>query len=591
MNEPAQVTPAASDVVPPQHFLDVLVNDGKLTAEQVSQVRNQQLQTNSAYEEILLKDQLVTELEITQAKATLNKIPLVRIADTSVSPEALNLVGEGVAQRYQALPFAYDKQNEVIKVAMADPLDLSATSFLKQKTGMSVELYYAVPSELKRALTERYSQDISSEVTQALEQSDTPGDRVVQQSSAASQAEVVRDAPINRIVETVLDFATKARASDVHIEPQVGRTRVRYRIDGLLTEKLILPKSVHDAVVSRIKILANLKIDERRLPQDGRFNYSADAKEIDLRVSTLPTIYGEKVVMRLLEKNTAVPSLEDLGLYGLALKHVRDSIKVPRGIILITGPTGSGKTTTLYSILHNINSSTVNIMTIEDPVEYQIPGVSQVQVNPQAGLTFANGLRSFLRQDPDIIMVGEVRDSETAELAIQASLTGHLVLSTLHTSSAAGAIPRLLDMGAEPFLLSSTTTMIMAQRVVRRINPEYREEYTPDEAVAKDIQQVLGDRYQHWAQQNNRDPNKLILYRPSPKKPATEPDYLGRVGIFEVLPITEQISHLITQKSSDADIEKTAIANGMTLMKQDGYLKALAGITTIEEVLRVAETS
>jgi type IV pilus assembly protein PilB len=589
MNEPAQDKPADGVAVsPPQHFLDVLVNEGKITAEQASQIRSQQLQSNKSYEEILIADQLVTELEIIKAKSALNDIPFIRIAETSVSPEALNLVGEGVSQRYKVLPFAYDKQSGVLKVAMENPLDLSATSFLRQKTGLKVEPYYAIPSELEKALNERYSQDISSEVTQALEQSDTTFDRQAQQTTP-SRSEVVRDAPINRIVETVLEFAVKARASDIHIEPQVDRTRVRYRIDGILMEKLVLPKTVHDAVVSRIKILANLKIDERRLPQDGRFNYSNDGQEVDLRISTMPTIHGEKVVMRLLEKNAAVPSLEELGLYGLALRNVKDSIKVPRGIILVTGPTGSGKTTTLYSILHDINTPKVNIMTIEDPVEYQILGVSQVQVNTQAGLTFANGLRSFLRQDPDIIMVGEIRDSETAELAVQASLTGHLVFSTLHTSSASGALPRLLDMGAEPFLLSSTITMIMAQRVVRKINTEYREAYTPDQAVQEDVKQVLGDKYQQWCQQNNKDPNQMVLYRPSEKRPATDPDYLGRIGIFEVLPVTENISHLITKNAADDQIEKAALADGMMLMKQDGYLKALAGITTIEEVLRVAE--
>jgi type II secretory ATPase GspE/PulE/Tfp pilus assembly ATPase PilB-like protein len=272
------------------------------------------------------------------------------------------------------------------------------------------------------------------------------------------------------------------------------------------------------------------------------------------------------------------------------LKHVQDTIKVPRGIALVTGPTGSGKTTTLYSILHQINTAKVNIMTIEDPVEYQIPGINQVQVNPQAGLTFANALRSFLRQDPNIIMVGEIRDTETAELAIQASLTGHLVLSTLHTSSAAGAIPRMIDMGAEAFLLSSTVTLIMAQRVVRRINPAYKEPYTPDAAVVKDFQAVLGDKYTAWCQKHQVDPVKPMLYRPSEKRPATEPDYLGRIGIFEVLRVTDAISHMIIQNKSDAEIEQVAIADGMLLMKQDGYLKALEGITTIEEVIRVAES-
>ncbi|HEX9817942.1 MAG TPA: ATPase, T2SS/T4P/T4SS family [Patescibacteria group bacterium] len=588
MNEPAQSSPG-SPAVTPQHFLDVLVNSGQLTVQAANQIRSEQLQTDRSYEELLLEKQLVTELAITKAKASFNNIPFTSISETSVSPEALNLVGESVAKRYQALPFAYDKTNRILKVAMSDPLDLSATNFLKQKTNLDLELYYTVPSELKRALNERYSQDISSEVTQALEQSDRSLSGVVQTQTTASKAEVVRDAPINRIVETILEFAIKARASDVHIEPQAGRTRVRYRIDGILTERLVLPSTVHDAVVSRIKILANLKIDERRVPQDGRFNYVAEAKDIDLRISTMPTIYGEKVVMRLLEKNTAVPSLEELGLGGLGLKYLQESIKIPRGIILVTGPTGSGKTTTLYSILHEINTPKVNIMTIEDPVEYQITGVSQVQVNPQAGLTFATGLRSFLRQDPDIIMVGEVRDTETAELAIQASLTGHLVFSTLHTSSAAGAIPRLLDMGAEAFLLSSTITLIMAQRIVRRINPAYVETYTPDPELVTDIKQVLGGWYTQWCQQNKKDPEKLVLYRPVGNRPAGEPDYLGRIGIFEVLPVTEEISHLIVKGANDAEIEKTAMSKGMLLMKQDGYMKALSGMTTIEEVLRVAE--
>jgi type IV pilus assembly protein PilB len=293
--------------------------------------------------------------------------------------------------------------------------------------------------------------------------------------------------------------------------------------------------------------------------------------------------------MRLLEKNTAVPSLEELGLSGLPLKRLMESIKIPRGIVLITGPTGSGKTTTLYSILHEVNTPKVNIMTVEDPVEYQVLGVSQVQVNPQAGMTFANGLRSFLRQDPDIIMVGEIRDSETAALAVQASLTGHLVFSTLHTSSAAGAMPRLLDMGVEAFLLASTITMIVAQRVVRRIHPDYKEQFTPDPAMAGDVKAVLGDRYLQWCQQNNKDPNNMVLYRPSDKRPTTEPDYLGRIGIFEVLPITEQISHMIIEGKTDAEIERAAVSAGMLLMKQDGYIKALEGVTTIEEVLRVAE--
>jgi type IV pilus assembly protein PilB len=590
MNEPAQVNPAAPVSVSPHNFLDVLVTDGVLTQIQADQIGKDQLVTGKALEALLGEKKLASEMQIAKAKAGFNQIPFVRVSEMSASPEALNLIGESVARRYKVLPYVFDKANRILKVAMSDPLDLEAINFLKQKTGFNLEIAAAVPSELEKSLTEQYSQDLSSEVTQALEQSDLPGEKGASEIGQPLRSEVVRDAPINRIVETILEFAVKARASDVHIEPQLGRTRVRYRIDGILTEKLVLPRTVHDAVVSRIKILANLKIDERRIPQDGRFNYMAENKEIDLRISTLPTIHGEKVVMRLLEKNAAVPTLEELGLNGLALKHLQDLIKVPRGIILVTGPTGSGKTTTLYSVLHQINTPKVNIMTIEDPVEYQIPGISQVQVNPQAGLTFANALRSFLRQDPNIIMVGEIRDTETAELAIQASLTGHLVLSTLHTSSAAGAIPRMLDMGSEAFLLASTVTLIMAQRVLRRLNPAYKEAYTPEAPVVEDIKKILGTRFDQWCQKNKVDPAKLTLYRPSEKRPATEPDYLGRIGIFEVLPVTEEISHLIIEGKSDAEIEKTAINSGMLLMKQDGYLKALEGVTTIEEVLRVAES-
>jgi len=390
-------------------------------------------------------------------------------------------------------------------------------------------------------------------------------------------------------VETILTFAIKSRASDVHIEPLADKTRVRYRIDGILMEKLILPKSVHEATVSRVKILSDLKIDEKRVPQDGRFNFVAGADEVDLRVSTLPTIHGEKIVMRLLRKNANVPSLEQLGLTGLALKNIQESIKVPHGIILVTGPTGSGKTTTLYSVLHTVNTPKVNVMTLEDPVEYQMAGINQVQINPQAGLSFASGLRSFLRQDPNIIMVGEIRDSETAELAIQASLTGHLVFSTLHTSSAAGALPPLLDMGAEPFLLASSMTLTMGQRVVRLINPDFKEEYQPDPAVLADIRAVLGPLYEQWCTTNNKDPNHLTLYRTTQSRPQSEPEYKGRMAICEVMKITDEIGHLVMQRKAATEIEKVAMKDGMLLMKQDGYIKALEGKTTIEEVLRVAQ--
>jgi type IV pilus assembly protein PilB len=473
---------------------------------------------------------------------------------------------------------------------MKEPLDLTAIDFAEQKTGLRLIVNYAMPSELDRTIAERYAQSLSTEVTQALQETTQVADQKKQQQDLSNlSGEVVRQAPITKIVETILAFAIKARASDVHIEPLLDRTRVRYRIDGILTEKLILPKSVHEATVSRIKILSDLKIDEKRVPQDGRFNFVAEGQEVDLRVSTLPTIHGEKIVMRLLKKNAVVPTLPELGLRGFALRSLEDSIRVPHGIVLVTGPTGSGKTTTLYSVLHLINTPKVNIVTLEDPVEYQMGGINQVQINPQAGLSFASGLRSFLRQDPNIIMVGEIRDSETVELAIQAALTGHLVFSTLHTSSAAGALPRLMDMGAEPFLLASSMTLTMAQRIVRCLHPDYKEEYTPEKAVIDDFKAVLGDRLDTWCKQHAKDPANLTLYRTTANRPQTEPEYKGRMGIFEVMKITEEIAKMIMERKSAADIEKVAIKDGMLLMKQDGYLKALEGITTIEEVLRVAQ--
>jgi type IV pilus assembly protein PilB len=348
-----------------------------------------------------------------------------------------------------------------------------------------------------------------------------------------------------------------------------------------LYEKLILPRSVHDAVISRIKILSDMKIDERRIPQDGRFNFKLGGDEIDLRVSTLPTIHGEKVVMRLLRKTGGIPDLPDLGLQGLALKNLQEGMTRPYGIILVTGPTGSGKTTTLYSVLQRINKASVNISTLEDPVEYQIPGINQVQVNPTAGLTFANGLRAFLRQDPNVILVGEIRDKETAGLAIQAALTGHLVFSTLHTNDAATAIPRLMDMEAEPFLVASVLHAALAQRICRKICTACRESYEPDSERAADIRKVLGNLLP--ASQ------KLILYRGKGCAECNQSGYLGRIGIYEFLRVSEKIAKMIITKLSASDIDKQGRSEGMISMKQDGYQKALAGVTTLEEIQRVAE--
>jgi type IV pilus assembly protein PilB len=384
---------------------------------------------------------------------------------------------------------------------------------------------------------------------------------------------------VANIVTQLLDYAVKSRASDIHVEPQELQTRVRYRIDGILHEKVILPKKVHDAVVSRIKIMSALKIDERRLPQDGRLNFSVGTAEIDLRVSTLPTVFGEKVVMRLLPKSNKAPTLSELGIRAGGLKALETQILRPHGIILMTGPTGSGKTTSLYSILSKLSSGKVNIVTIEDPVEYQIPGVNQVQVNTQVGLTFATALRSFLRQDPNVILVGEIRDRETAELAIQAALTGHEVFSTLHTNSAAGALPRMMDMGAEPFLVASAINCIVGQRILRKVCAHCRVAYNPPPEVVENIKQVLGKLV----------PAKIELFKGQGCAECGNTGYLGRVGVYEVLVVSEKITRLILERSTSADIEKQAVEEGMVTMKQDGYLKALEGVTTLEEVLRVAQ--
>jgi len=573
-----------------QNFLDLLIDQKFITEQAGNKISVENISTGLSIEEIIERDKYLGITELIQAKAQFHQVPYVNLREVGIFPEALNKVPESVARRYSILPFAFEPEKNELSVAMINPLDLSAINFAEQKTGVNIKVFYAIPAEVERLIAEYYSHSLSSEVTAALEQTKQINEqRAPKRENATLSGETIRQAPITKIVQTIVSFAMKARASDIHIEPLEDRTRVRYRIDGILMEKLILPVSVHEAVVSRIKILSGLKIDEKRIPQDGRFNFHSDNEEVDLRVSTLPTVHGEKIVMRLLKKDAKVPELPQLGLNGLALKNLQDSMQVPHGIILVTGPTGSGKTTTLYSVLDKLNTPKVNIMTLEDPVEYQMVGVNQVQINPQAGLTFSSGLRSFLRQDPNIIMVGEIRDTETAELAVQASLTGHLVFSTLHTSSAAGALPRLLDMGAEPFLLASSMTLIMAQRVMRVLNEQYKEAYKPEQVVIDDIKKVLGPHFDMWCQKKGIKPDEIMLYRSKADRPHTEPEYKGRIAIFEVLRITEEIGKMILTRQSATDIEKEGQKNGMLLMKQDGYIKVLEGLSSLEEVLRVAQ--
>ncbi len=557
---------------------DILQKQGVLNDQQVSSIKLEAVNSGLTSEQVVQKHQLVTPQKFAAARAQLLGVPFINLESKGISTDVLNLVPEAAASHYRLIPF--DKKGNKLFVAMADPLDIQVIQFIEQKSGLFVKPYLAVAEDIAKAVAEEYSQNLTSEVTSALKEV-TAFSKIKAEEEPTDKAEMIQETPVSNIITQLLDFAVKSRASDIHIEPEEDKTRVRYRIDGILHEKIILPRGVHDALISRIKILSNLKIEEKRLPQDGRFSYGSGKNTFDLRVSTVPTIYGEKVVMRLLPKTTVPPTLQELGLRGIALKNLDFQITRPHGIILICGPTGSGKTTTLYSILTRLSTTRVNILTIEDPVEYQILGTNQVQVNPQIGLTFASALRSSLRQDPNIMLIGEIRDSETADLAIQAALTGHEVFSTLHTNSASGALPRLLDMGMEPFLLASSINAAVGQRILRKICPSCRVSFIPPPEVMENIRRILGNLIS--------DGKQITLYKGAGCEACGHSGYLGRMGIFEVLIVSSPIMKLILERASAAEVEKQAVSEGMITLKQDGYMKVLEGITTLEEVLRVAE--
>ncbi len=571
-----------------QKILTILINKQIISPQAAEEIKLSSISLGKSIVDILLNKRLATEDEILTAKGEVYNTPLVTLSGKGISPELLTLIPEPVAKKYKLIPFEIDKTTGKLKVAMTDPLDLPLIEFLEKKSGKSIEAYLAKESDIITKIEEEYSQDLAVEVSEALKET---GEAKVKTVEASQIGQIIKEAPIAKIVSTTLEYAVKSRASDIHVEPQETRTRIRYRIDGILHEKLALPRTVHDAVVSRIKILSGMKIDEKRTPQDGRFNFKLGQDEVDLRVSTLPTVHGEKVVMRLLKKTGGIPDLPELGLRGPTLKNLEQAITKPHGIILITGPTGSGKTTTLYSVLSRLNTAKVNIVTLEDPVEYEIVGINQVQVNPQAGLTFASGLRSFLRQDPNIILVGEIRDSETTSLAIQAALTGHLVFSTLHTNNASTAIPRLLDLGAEPFLIVSVLNAVGAQRIVRKICSFCSQSYLPSEKVVSDIKEVLGKLFPPQYKNGSADKGEkqLYLFKGTGCKECNNTGFLGRIGIFETINISSAIAKMILERATAEDIEKQAKNEGMITLIQDGYLKVLDGITTIEEVLRVAQ--
>lgn len=494
-------------------------------------------------------------------------------------------------------------EDGLVHLAMDDPDDVQATSFIEKEVGDNTKIYIAPHENILQCL-ENYRGDVNEELNQVIDiQREDDG-----ASQQVSEADVAEDSPIAQTVNLLLEYAIRSHASDIHIEPRETFVQIRYRVDGVLKEVNQLPRNVLGALVSRIKILSNLKIDERRVPQDGRFKIKVAGKQYALRVSTLPIADGEKVVMRVLDESNQAVTLQELGYWGHSLSIINNAIAEPNGMILVTGPTGSGKSTSLFSILTMLNTPDVNISTIEDPVEYKIPGVNQTQTNAKAGMTFANGLRALLRQDPNIIMVGEIRDGETANLGVQAALTGHLVFSTLHTNNAATCLPRLLDMGIEPFLIASTVKAVVGQRLVRRLCMTCRQQYAPDQTEINEIvklfnlpegkgfdhihmleQQAMEQRVGGDTPPGTNEATIVSLWRANPEGcgECNHTGYKGRVGIYEVLGISAPIQKMITANATSNQIQDQAVSEGMTTMQTDGLVKTLRGNTTLEEVLRV----
>jgi len=595
--------------IPDSLVTEILVNANKLKEVDVDAMIEESRNSNTSVQELVLKKQVVSEKELTQLYAKEIDVPFIELSQYKIDQTLLKQIPEHIARKYNAVLYAIDK--DIPKLAMDDPDDLQAIDFLQKRLGQSTEISIATSSDIMSALDE-YKGEMSSEISKVAK-AESDEDDSAKPEDEVSEEDISEDSPIAQTVNLLVEYAIKQKASDIHIEPRENIVQVRYRIDGILREANRLPRKIANALVSRIKILSNLKIDEHRAPQDGRFKTSLNGHLYALRVSTLPIMDGEKVVMRILNESTKPLNLEQLGYWGYSLDSIRDAIAQPHGIILVTGPTGSGKSTTLYSVLNILNTPGVNISTVEDPVEYRISGTNQTQVNSKAGMTFANGLRALLRQDPNIIMVGEIRDSETANLAIQAALTGHLVFSTLHTNNAATALPRLLEMGIEPFLIASTVRVVVAQRLVRRLNPDMSKTYSPDEKHMKELTEmfdiksaisqlgqaekdlvVIGDNNKSDASDKKAEAktmseSKLQLWGENipDKAPPGTSAYEGRMGIYEVLNVTEEIEQAIVSDGTTTQIQDIAVKQGMVTMQQDGFIKALQGLTTLEEIMRV----
>lgn len=574
-----------------EKLVDLLISEGLVQESSMRQAEQEAKQTGKPLLSVVADKQLAHSEMLTHAIAQVSGVPYVNLTNSLIDQSILSLLPEDIAERFMAVPLA-EVQNR-LAIAMIDANNVQAVDYLANLIQRPLKVFMASEEGVRHVL-DQYKTDLSS-VDVAAQASEVEAN----ESAASGDIKtIVQDSPISRALSTILEYAVKTRASDIHIEPLESALKIRCRVDGVLREVMQLPKSIEPALVSRIKILSNLKIDEHRTPQDGQFTVKLAQKEVDLRIAISPVVWGEQVVIRLLDKSGNSFDLEEMGYAGRALRTIRKGIKRPNGMILTSGPTGSGKSTSLYALIKEIKDDTVNIVTLEDPVEYKMQGVNQIQVNAEVGLTFANGLRSILRQDPDVVMVGEIRDAETANLAVQAALTGHLVFSTLHTNSAAGVLPRLLDMGIEPFLIASTVNTIIGQRLVRRVaNKRDAYQSTPIESqnitttvghllpkTAGDVVRVSEDMGYKDLPLAGQNAYTLVKGKDTPQTPR---GYSGRAGLYEVMDVSDEIQDLIVKRATTSEIQRKAIEQGMVTMRQDGYLKVLQGITTIEEVNRV----
>jgi type IV pilus assembly protein PilB len=580
---------------------DLLVEKNIMTGAALEQHRAEAKKKGVPLLTELIQSNSITNEDLTAIISKVTQVPYVNLTSATIDTKTLSLLPKAIAERYMAIPLGL-VQNR-LAVAMLDANNIQAVDFLSKKINRPLRIYMASEEGIRHVL-EQYQADLKEGLDEAVSsvEEDTNPKTKNEDDKAPKKKEVLviaQDSPISRVLNSLLEYAVRAKASDIHIEPTETELKVRDRIDGVLREIMTLPKEIEPALISRIKIMSSLKIDEHRIPQDGQFTVRAANKEVDLRIAISPVVWGEQVVIRLLDKTGNSFNIEEMGYAGRALRTIRKGIKKPNGMILTSGPTGSGKSTSLYALVQEIKDASINIVTLEDPVEYKMGGVNQIQVNAEVGLTFASGLRSILRQDPDVVLVGEIRDKETANLAVQAALTGHLVFSTLHTNSAAGVLPRLLDMGIEPFLIASTVNTIIGQRLVRRVG-EKREQYKSTELETKSIIDTVGPLLPKTKEEvatvatdlgykdlplAAQSAYTLVKGKDTREAPG---GYKGRVGLYEVMDVSEAIQGLIVKRATSADIQRQAVAEGMVTMRQDGYLKALQGLTTLEEVNRVA---